>query len=253
MNGLFPIVLIALPDVPIFGGVKHWMPAMPFLAILGGEVVVLAARAVAPARAGAAAVGLSALVLLPSATAAGHFHPNGTAAYNALVGGAPGAASVGMQRQFWSNSVSTVLPWIDAHARRGARIYFHEVTYAAYRWYQREGWLRRDLRWANDPAQSDLSTYLYHQEFRDREFENLDQSRGAGAGGGLLSRRGAPGGGLRPARGHRVRPDPGPGDHRHPVGRGPTSGPLSFHVIPDLAISLGTSVPGGARVGRVGG
>jgi hypothetical protein len=67
--------------------------------------------------------------------------------------------------------VSTVLPWIDAHARRGARIYFHEVTWAAYRWYQREGWLRRDIRWANDPAHADLATYLYHQEFRDREFE----------------------------------------------------------------------------------
>ena len=30
---LGPMAVIALPSTPIFGGVKHFMPAMPFLAI----------------------------------------------------------------------------------------------------------------------------------------------------------------------------------------------------------------------------
>ena len=36
MAGLFPILLIALPTTPKFGGTKHWMPAMPFIALLAG-------------------------------------------------------------------------------------------------------------------------------------------------------------------------------------------------------------------------
>ena len=32
--GLFPICLIALPSIPIFGGTKHWLTAYPFLALL---------------------------------------------------------------------------------------------------------------------------------------------------------------------------------------------------------------------------
>ena len=31
---LFPIFLIALPSIPIFGGTKHWLTAYPFLALL---------------------------------------------------------------------------------------------------------------------------------------------------------------------------------------------------------------------------
>ena len=33
---IFPIALISLPNIPIFGGTKHWMPAMPYLALFAG-------------------------------------------------------------------------------------------------------------------------------------------------------------------------------------------------------------------------
>ncbi|MBW2731478.1 MAG: glycosyltransferase family 39 protein, partial [Deltaproteobacteria bacterium] len=36
LNLLFPLVLIALPSTPIFGGTKHWFPAYPFLALMAG-------------------------------------------------------------------------------------------------------------------------------------------------------------------------------------------------------------------------
>ncbi len=173
--GLFPLVLIALPSVPIFGGVKHWLHAWPFLGLLGGEVVVAAARGLAahlkrPALAGPAGGTLVAALAVPVALATAHHHPNGTAAYNELAGGPPGAASLGMQRHYWSSAVTEVLPWINAHAPRGARVFFHEVTYAAFRWYQRDGRLRSDLRYAQRPERSDLAAYQYHQEFRDIEY-----------------------------------------------------------------------------------
>ena len=36
LSAFVPIMIIAFPNTPIFGGTKHWMPAMPFFAILGG-------------------------------------------------------------------------------------------------------------------------------------------------------------------------------------------------------------------------
>ena len=37
VNALFSILLISHPEVPHFGGVKHWLPSMPFLALLAGR------------------------------------------------------------------------------------------------------------------------------------------------------------------------------------------------------------------------
>ena len=76
-----------------------------------------------------------------------------------------------MQRQFWSNNVTGVLPWINAHAPRGARLYLHEVNGYSFRDYQRNGMLRADLRPAGGPADADLAAMQYHQEFREHEVE----------------------------------------------------------------------------------
>ena len=48
VNALFSILLISHPDVPHFGGVKHWLPSMPFLALLGAREVDRAVAALPP-------------------------------------------------------------------------------------------------------------------------------------------------------------------------------------------------------------
>ncbi len=170
LNALFPIALIAWPTVPHFGGVKHWMPAMPFLALLGARALVAAGRALWPARAGAVTALLAGLALVPAARAIAHVHPYGTAAYNELAGGAAGAAALGMQRQFWGDDVVGLLPQLNQHALSNARVWWQETTYLAVRAWQRDGRVRADLRWANAPEEADVSIWQYHQEFRDKEF-----------------------------------------------------------------------------------
>jgi len=175
LNALASIVLISFPDVPHFGGVKHWLPSMPFLALLAGREVQRGGDALA------AFVGprlrslppslvtplVGALLLLPAATLTAHTHPYGTSAYGELAGGVPGAASLGMQRQYWSNNVTGVLGWVNTHAARGARVWLHEVV--SFRDYQRNGMLRPDLQPANGPADADVAVVQYHQEFREQE------------------------------------------------------------------------------------
>ncbi len=170
LSALFPIALIAWPTVPRFGGVKHWMPAMPFLALLGARALVTTGRLLWPARATAVTGVLAFLVLAPAAWQVVHVHPFGTAAWNEIAGGAPGAATMGMQRQFWGEAAVAVLPAVNEHAAPGSRVWFQETTALAAHQYQRDGRLRKDLTVASGPEDADISIWQYHQEFRDREF-----------------------------------------------------------------------------------
>jgi hypothetical protein len=175
LNALASIVLISFPDVPHFGGVKHWLPSMPFLALLAGRQVQLSGDGLAAwlgprlRRLPSSSVTplLGAVLLLPAVTQTAHVHPYGTSSYGELAGGIPGAASLGMQRQYWSNNVTGVLPWLNANAPRGARIWLHEVV--SFHDYQRNGMLRQDLRQAGGPADADIAVVQYHQEFREQE------------------------------------------------------------------------------------
>jgi 4-amino-4-deoxy-L-arabinose transferase-like glycosyltransferase len=179
VHAVTSIAIISHPDVPHFGGVKHWFPSMPFLAILAG---ISADRAAGQLHAWlsrrwpalstqAVAGGLFALLLVPGAWGTARVHPYGTSSYAELAGGAPGAASLGMQRQFWSNNVTGVLPWINEHARPGERLYLHEVNGYSFRDYQRNGMLRGDIVPAGGPQDATMAAYQYHQEFREHEFD----------------------------------------------------------------------------------
>jgi hypothetical protein len=164
-----------LRTTPIFGGIKHWLAfvalLMPEAAALLEETARIAAGAV-PWLARPRALAASALAaLLPGLWQIAHLHPYGTSAYGELAGGVPGAASLGMQRQYWSNNVTGVLPWLNAHAARGARVFFHEVNVESYRAYQQAGALRADIRYASGPSDADYAALQWHREFRDREPE----------------------------------------------------------------------------------
>lgn len=150
VNALFPLALIALPSTPIFGGTKHWLPAYPFFALLGGVALGrLAERLRTAGRGwGRAALALPLLAALPGAIDTACTHPFGLSQYNALAGGVAGGADLGLNRQFWGYAPRQLLPWIDETFKRGARVYFHDVNYGAYRDYIRVGLLRGDIQYA---------------------------------------------------------------------------------------------------------
>ncbi|MBI3183419.1 MAG: glycosyltransferase family 39 protein [Myxococcales bacterium] len=184
VNAVVSIAIISHPEVPHFGGVKHWFPSMPFLSLLAGHSVARASESLRglwarleklPRWAPAAA--LSGLLGLPALIALVRVHPYGTSYYSELAGGLPGAASLGMQRQFWSNNVTGVLDWLNRNAPMGARVYLHEVNGFSFRDYQRNGMLRSDLVAAGGPADAQLAAYQYHQEFKEHEF-NIWQAFG---------------------------------------------------------------------------
>lgn len=180
VNAVASIAIISHPNVPHFGGVKHWFPSMPFLAALMGSSLTRAADAAsiwllqvrkqAWAQPEKVALLLCVLCGVPALIQGVRIYPYGTSAYAEAAGGLPGAAAMGMQRQFWSNNVTGVLEWINQNAKPGERIYLHEVTGDSIRHYQRNGMLRADIGFTGGPWDADIVAYQYHQEFREHEF-----------------------------------------------------------------------------------
>jgi 4-amino-4-deoxy-L-arabinose transferase-like glycosyltransferase len=148
VNFVFPILLISMPSTPVFGGTKHWMPAMPFLAMMSGLGVVWAARRlrlpqVVAERGVAALLGLA--LMLPAGLACARHYQYGISYYNELIGGIRGAADAGMARQFWGYASRGALPWLNANAPERAKIWTHDTTGWAFDDYKREGLVRQDL------------------------------------------------------------------------------------------------------------
>ncbi len=145
---LFPIALISLPTVPIFGGTKHWLTAYPFLALAAALAWGSLWRRAALSQRWRHAPALALLiVLVPSAWSTIHSHPLGLSAYAPLIGGARGAAERGLLRGFWGHAVTPLLPEITALADDDRhRLYLHDLHPLCRRQYLREG------RWpANTP------------------------------------------------------------------------------------------------------
>jgi len=176
---LGPMAVLALPSTPIFGGVKHFMPAMPFLSMVAGvglawltrQLVSLAKpaglRRVLPPV-------LAVLLCLPAVAETQRSHPDGLGHYNLLAGGFAGGASLGMNRQFWGYSVLPVLPWMVAHRPPSNRIYWHDVLHDAVVMYARDGRLpvgTGDVG-VGEPlvAQSDLGLVILEKHFAVYEY-----------------------------------------------------------------------------------
>ncbi len=143
-----PLCVIALPATPIFGGVKHFLPAMPYIAVAAAIGLDALARAVAAAVTRerlrrAAPVAFAALVCVPAVVETRRSHPDGLSHYNLLAGGFAGGASLGMNRQFWGYAVLPMLPWVNDSPNHGG-MYWHDVISDALAMYKREGRLALD-------------------------------------------------------------------------------------------------------------
>jgi hypothetical protein len=140
-----PILMVALPSTPIFGGVKHFLPAMPFLCVVAGAgaawLIAMAGKLVlAPQRlVRVLPAALAGLLCLPAVAETVRSHPDGLGHYNMLAGGFAGGASLGMNRQFWGYSALPILPWMVQHRPPSNRIYWHDVLHDAIVMYSRDG------------------------------------------------------------------------------------------------------------------
>lgn len=150
--GLLPIVIFMTGRAPIYGATKHWLACMPFLALCAGvalDRLAVGLRRELDVRTVGAGLAISFLLLVvafvPAWFEVRHSHPYGLSHYNALAGGAPGGADLGLNRQFWGYAVKGVFPWLDDNLPERTRLYLHDCNWDSYEIYRRSGDLRRDI------------------------------------------------------------------------------------------------------------
>jgi len=147
---VWPMLVIMRPGTPIFGAEKHWLPAMPFIALLSGlgfaSVFARVEQALLRRPAPALFAGLGLVLLTPPLLEVKRSHPYGLSHYNALAGGPAGGADLGMNRQFWGYGVRGLMPLLNRAAPPGAAIYFHDANWPMLQMSMKDGFLRRDLR-----------------------------------------------------------------------------------------------------------
>ncbi len=162
---VFPIALISMPNVPIFGGTKHWMPAYPFMTLIAGfavsRLIDIVSKLIPKVSASVCAIGVIAFVSLPPLHQTVTSHPFGLESYVPLIGGVPGAATLGMTRQFWGYTTRSIIPWLNTNFPNGANVEIHDTTVSSWRMYQEDGILNSSLR-PSRLAESDVA--LLHHE-----------------------------------------------------------------------------------------
>jgi dolichyl-phosphate-mannose-protein mannosyltransferase len=177
LAGFVPVAIFLGGTQPIYGETKHWLATMPFLALAAGYAfdrlsVTLAheLRIAGSRREVAVSAALLVAVTVPAAAEVLHSHPYGLSHYNALAGGPPGGADLGMNRQFWGYSVKGLLPWLNATLAPGAILYPHDWNHDAWNLYLRNRELRPDIVETGEVAGSDAALVIHEKHFNEFDY-----------------------------------------------------------------------------------
>lgn len=159
---------------PIFGGTKHWITSYPFLCLfagLGFRSLERGIAAVLERRRGferrawlrRALPGLlSGTALAGPVVMTLESHPFGLSSYTPIVGGAPGAASLGLNRTFWGYTTGSLQDYLSSRAPHNAAVYVHDTALQSFNMLRQERRVRPDLRGTLELHRSEVA--LYHHE-----------------------------------------------------------------------------------------
>jgi hypothetical protein len=155
-------------DTPIFGGTKHWITAYPFLALFAARGFTLLVGKVGDLHEKLRARPDAVRGTLGAALAAGPLvmtlgaHPFGLSFYTPILGGVPGAASLGMNRSFWGYTTGSLTTVLNHRAKPNASVYLHDTAPQSFQLFRADGKVRPDLQGTLAISRSSLA--LYHHE-----------------------------------------------------------------------------------------
>lgn len=170
-GSLFPIFLIALPSVPIFGGIKHWFTGYPLMLTAGVFVIEEAAKKLIKTSDFKKNMVVSALFTLVAVSLISpniKFAKRGAAFYNELIGGAQGAAEARMQRNFWGYDMIDLADTLNREAPKNAKLFlmtgYEGVNQNSFKFMQDAGMIRSDIKATNTLNEADLALFFYEKQ-----------------------------------------------------------------------------------------
>jgi hypothetical protein len=147
----FPVLLLAMPGVPKYDGIRLMLPALPFLAAAaaGGLLCLWDRLRASPGRralAAACAGALTLWLLLPALL----FHPYQLAYYGELVGGPAGARRLGFETTYWGDTFDgKALHFLNRHVPENGAVAFVAFGEFVWRSYLITGDARADIAQAD--------------------------------------------------------------------------------------------------------
>ncbi len=166
LNGLFPFLLIALPNSPIFGGTKHWMNGLPFwivFALIGLQYVLQNRKL---------HVVVTLCAIGAQIFAVTEVHPYGLSYYNTFVGFERGAAEIGLQRTFWGYETRALMHHVSAHEQK--YWVFGDTNTDDMLAYYRSGLIDKKLKLKWKPHSTHHSFVQPQGEFKELFLDMLD-------------------------------------------------------------------------------
>ncbi len=111
----------------------------------------------------------------------------GLSFYTPLVGGAPGAASLGLNRTFWGYTTGALQGFINQRAPRHGNVYVHDTALQSWEMLRVDGRIRADLRGTLAIPGSALALYHHEPHMRRVEYQTwLDYGHAAPAAVGTF-------------------------------------------------------------------
>jgi len=194
LSALFHLLPFALPGTPKYNGIRLFLPAFPFLAGLAGIGFGRLSAWLGMKLEGweplrdipnvplKVTVVLGLFLLLPGVVGIARLHPYHLSYYNALIGGLKGAVRHGFEPTYWGETYLSAVPFFNAQAPPGARIYVRPPgATATLQVYQNLGLLRADLQLTGDDREAqeaDFAVFHTHDvELNDWTRTLLSQAR----------------------------------------------------------------------------
>jgi hypothetical protein len=170
LGALAPLALAVAGVAPAEEGLGPVLPALAVLSVLGARAVATAARAAWPSGATKLTIAFVLLALYPALRATVRTFPHGAAAWSEWIGGAPGAASLGLPRCA-SGAGASLLAELSERATDGQRVWIAGLSTPAAEALRHDGRLRADLRIATSPTDADLVVIELDEARRDAEYQ----------------------------------------------------------------------------------
>jgi hypothetical protein len=176
IGALFPIFLIAIPSVPIFGGIKHYFTGFPIMLTAGVFLISSEAetffqkfavsKKIFNAKVFVALLFfLSAVSLVPLNV---KFAKRGAAFYNQLIGGVQGAAENRMQRNFWGYDILDLVEALNKEAPLNSSVYvmggYEGLNWNSFLFMKKEGIIRKDIEGTNTIRNADFAFFFYEKQ-----------------------------------------------------------------------------------------
>lgn len=171
VGSLFPILLIAIPTVPIFGGIKHWFTGYPLMMTAGVFFISNEMKKILGKNNFQKTVFISTVFLMSAVSLIPlnvKFAKRGPAFYNQLIGGVQGAAEQRMQRNFWGYDILDLVSKLNSEAPKGSTVYvmggYEGLNWNSFLFLKKEGIIRKDISGTNNLKNADFAFFFYEKQ-----------------------------------------------------------------------------------------